>query len=115
MEQLVRITDIIGRADTGDSVRRIKQRISHLAGNHVRFIRTGHGNQHIRIIRPGFTQHAWVRAVSLNDTQIELILQAAQAFTVGIHYGNVVVLADQVLCQRSTHLSCAQNDYFHQS
>ncbi|MNI69992.1 hypothetical protein D3C73_1257730 [compost metagenome] len=51
----------------------------------------------------------------LHNAEVELVLQAAQAFTVGIDYRDIVVLADQVFSQRTTNLPCAQNDNFHQS
>ncbi|MNP21010.1 hypothetical protein D3C76_1136140 [compost metagenome] len=49
----------------------------------------------------------------LNHAQIEFILQAAQTIAIGINDSDVVILTDQVFCQRSAHLSRAQNDYLH--
>lgn len=37
----------------------------------------------------------------LDDTQIELILQAAQTVAIGINQRNIIVLADEVFRQRA--------------
>ena len=53
--------------------------------------------------------------MSLHDAEIKLVLQAAQALTIGIDYRDIVVLSDQVFSQRTANLPCAKNDNFHQS
>jgi hypothetical protein len=50
----------------------------------------------------------------LNNTQVKLILQTAQAVTVGINQGNIVVLSDEVFRESSANLSGAQNNNLHQ-
>ncbi|SQC14491.1 Uncharacterised protein [Klebsiella pneumoniae] len=37
----------------------------------------------------------------LDDTQVELILQAAQTVAIGINQRNIIVLADEVFRQRA--------------
>ena len=48
--------------------------------------------------------------MSLDDTQVELILQAAQTVAIGINQRNIIVLADKVFRQRAADLAGAQNN-----
>ena len=43
----------------------------------------------------------------LDDTQVELILQAAQTVAIGINQRNIIVLADEVFRQRAADLAGA--------
>nr|VUD28812.1 Uncharacterised protein [Raoultella sp. NCTC 9187] len=114
VEKLIGVTHVVRRTNAGNTIRRIKQGIGDLAGHHIGFIRTGDGNQHVGIIRSGFAQYARMRAMPLNNTQVKLILQTAQAVTVGINQGNIVVLSDEVFRESSANLSGAQNNNLHQ-
>ena len=74
---------------------------------------TGDRHQHIGIIGSCLAQYAGVRTVPLDDTQVELILQAAQTVAIGINQRNIIVLADEVLRQRAADLAGAQNNNLH--
>lgn len=74
-EQFLRLADVFRRADAGDTVGSIKQRIGDLAGDHVGFVGVGDGNQHVGVFCAGFAQHPRVGAMSLNHPKIEFILQ----------------------------------------
>ena len=49
----------------------------------------------------------------LDDTQVELIQQAAQTVAIGINQRNIIVLADEVFRQRAADLAGAQNNNLH--
>lgn len=48
-----------------------------------------------------------------DDTQVELILQAAQTVAIGINQRNIIVLADEVFRQRAADTAGAQNNNLH--
>ena len=113
VEELFRITNVIRRTNTRYAVWRIEQSVSDLAGHHVGFVRTSDRYQHIGIIGSRLAQYARVRAMPLDDTQVERILQAAQTVAIGINQRNIIVLADEVFRQRAADLAGAQNNNLH--
>ena len=50
----------------------------------------------------------------LNNAKVEFILQAAQAVTIGVDQGDIVVLSHEVFRESSAYLTGAQNDNLHQ-
>lgn len=112
-EQFLRLADVFRRADTGDTVRGIKQRVGDLAGDHVGFVGVGDGDQHVGVFCAGFAQHPRVGTMPLNHPQIEFILQLTQAAGIGIDDGDIVVFTHQVFRQRPANLTGTKNNYFH--
>ncbi|MNT30347.1 hypothetical protein D3C72_1661370 [compost metagenome] len=52
-------------------------------------------------------------AMSLNNAQIEFILQLAKAISIDVNDGDIVILTHEVFGQRSADLPSTQNDNLH--
>ena len=52
----------------------MKNRIGHLAGDHICFIRIGDGDQHVGIFRTGAFQYLRVGSIAVNGTNVDMIL-----------------------------------------
>ena len=104
----------IGRfTNAGDLGGRTKERVGDLAGDHIGFIATGHGNQHVGVVSPGLAQNCGKRTPPHHSANIQPITQLTQARVVGIDNGDVVGFTCQLGGQAATHLTCAENDDLH--
>ena len=100
-------------ANTRDLGRGMEQRVGNLAGHHIEFVGLGDRDNHVGIIGTGAAQYIRVGGVATHGADIEVFLQVAKQYGVGIDYSDIVGLTGKVLCQRCPHLSGTQNDDLH--
>ena len=85
----------------------------HLAGDHVDFVAIGDGHQQVGIFGTGLAQHRWKGGMAGHRTDVQTLAQLAQALVIGIHHGDVVGLAGQLLGEIAADLASAEDKDVH--
>ncbi len=92
----------------------MKQRIGHLARDHVGLVCVGQGDNDIGVIRTGAIEHLGIGGMPDDGANVEPVLQLAQH--VGPHVDDrdfVGFFARQMISRGRTDLACAENENFH--
>ena len=94
--------------------------VARLFGKHaaqqVQLIRTGHGNEHIRVFNAGLCQRGDRGTVAHDAQHIVAFSQVLHTRFVGIHNGHIMVFLTELPRQRGTNLAAAhQNDLHNKS
>ncbi len=113
-EQL-RMLGEIGGADAGDARRVfVEQAPRDLAGDHVHFVAVGQRDEDVGVACAGGFEHARLRAAADQRANVETVLQIAQELVIHIDDRDFVrCFARQMVGGGATHLSGAEDDYFH--
>ncbi len=107
-EQLRRI-HVLGRADSGDLGRRMKQRVRDLAGDHVDLVHVRQGDDDVGVVGAGTLEHFRVGGVPDDGANVEPVLQFAQHVGAHVDDGNLVGLfARQMVGGGRTNLTCTE-------
>ena len=89
---------VFRRANTSDLGRRVKQGVSHLARDHVRFVGVGQRDNDIRIVGTCPIQNVGVRGMTDHGANIQAILQLAQDVRTPVDHSDLIGLfARQVI------------------
>ncbi|MCY1542526.1 hypothetical protein D9M68_782770 [compost metagenome] len=103
----------LGRADAGDAAGDIEQLAGDLAGHHIGGIGGRTGDQQIGVGGAGSLQHRHLRAVAMDDTQVEVFLQVLKLDRVRIDDRDVVLFRHQVLRHAGAYAPSAHDQDLH--
>ena len=102
-----------GRAHPCNARGNVEQQLPQFAAHQIGLIQRGTGNQQIRVVGTGLSQHRRFNAVAHHTAQVKTPFQLAQAPRVLVNHRNIVLLGHQAFGHALAHPTCAQNNDFH--
>jgi hypothetical protein len=108
-----RMLEVLERTDPGDFGGSMKQRIGHLAGDHVGLVAAGDGQYHVRVVSAGLGKRFRIGGVTGHGTNVESILKILQHGRIFIDHGDVIRFVRQIRRHRAADLAGTQNDDLH--
>lgn len=109
--QPLRVPGFVARvAQPGKAALDVEKGVGHLAGNHVHLVRTGDGDEHVGVHRPGRAQDFRMRPVTHDAPDVVALVDEADPFGVRIDDGDTDALGRQVACDRRPDLAGSADD-----
>lgn len=101
------------RSDAGDAAWDVEQLAGDLASHHVGRVGGGAGDQQVGIGGARALQHRYLRAVAVDDAQVEMFLQVLQLGRIRIDHRDVVLLGHQVFSHAGAYATSADDQDLH--